>query len=361
IEHAVLHLLYARFFTKATRDLGLHGIDEPFKRLLTQGMIVKDGAKMSKSLGNTVDPATIMDAHGPDTARHFILFAALPEKELDWNDDGVAASHRHLLKLWHLATKKPEGRNGPLNTLDKYVQSKLQRLIKAVTEHIEHFRLSLALASIIEHTNLLGRYAERGVHEAVHEAATTTLIKLTTPFTPHLAEELWEKTGNKGFVNEQPWPIPDEQLINPEAEAAMELQEQLATDIRTVMHLTKNDNPSSIKLIIAPPWKYGFAKRFKEELELTRNPGDIIKAVLSQETFKQHAQDISKLVPALIKDPSKLPGTLLEHDEELARIEEAADRLKEAFGCDVTVERAEDSRESKAKSAMPGKPGIVLT
>ena len=361
IEHAILHLLYARFFTKATRDLGMHEIDEPFKRLLTQGMVIKDGAKMSKSLGNVVEPRTIIDQYGPDTARYFILFAALPEKELDWSDTGVGASHKHILRIWHLATKETTLRGGEHTSSDKYIQSKLQRTIKQVTEHIDQFRLSTALGTIIEFANALARYEEQGAHEEIYHDAIRTVIKLINPFTPHTAEELWERQGGAGFVNEASWPTPHEDLIDEASEAAIDLQEALASDIRIVTGLAKVEQPSTITLIVAPAWKYDFAHAFKAALAQTRNPGEIMKTILGQEAFKRYGQDIAKLIPALIKDPAKLPEILLSHDDEFARLREAATHLEKTFGCPIKVEAAEGSSEPKAKAALPGKPGISIT
>jgi len=131
IEHAILHLLYARFFTKALRDLGLVKVDEPFSRLLCQGMVLKDGVKMSKSLGNVVDPTVIMDKYGADTARLFILFAALPEKELEWSDEGVGGAFKFLSKVWGLLEVKTVEKN-KLSGRDKHLIGKMHRTVKEV-------------------------------------------------------------------------------------------------------------------------------------------------------------------------------------------------------------------------------------
>jgi len=153
IEHAILHLLYARFFTKALRDLGLCNVDEPFTRLMTQGMVIKDGAKMSKSLGNVVDPADIIKDYGPDTARLFILFAALPEKELDWSDQGVKGAFKFLNKFYSLVEDNRKNISlgkidfKQINSKDKYMLSLMNHLIKDVTENIEQFKFSLAICS----------------------------------------------------------------------------------------------------------------------------------------------------------------------------------------------------------------------
>ncbi len=361
IEHAILHLLYARFFTKATRDLGLHSVDEPFRKLLTQGMVLKDGAKMSKSLGNIVEPRSIMERFGPDTARYFILFAALPEKEMDWSDEGVSASYRHLGRFWSVVTADKDGmRSGDLSSDDRYVRSRLQRVISDVTSQLSGLRLSHALNSVVEMTHVLSKYLEKGAHEEVFSDASDVMVRLIAPFTPHLAEEAWERLGKEGFVSVASWPEPDESLIDEGSEAAVDLQERLVADVRTVMRLAGVEAPSGVKLIVAPGWKYRLASEFKSLLGETRNPGEIIKRLMQDDEFRQHGKEVSKMVPALVKDPSKLPGTLLSHDDEQARLREASSHLEGVFGCPVSVERAEDSGEKKAGSALPGKPGIVL-
>ncbi len=360
IEHAVLHLLYARFFTKVTRDLGLHSVDEPFKRLLTQGMVIKDGAKMSKSLGNVVDPAVIIDKYGPDTARHFILFAALPEKELDWSDKGVLSSFKHLNKLASIALRKPASVHDGLNSYDLYIRSKLQKTIIQVTDYLEELKLSLALGVIIEFTNILGRYSDSSVNENVFSRAVNVLLRIINPFTPHLAEELWQRTGNKGFVNEASWPEADSSLIDDKAEAAFELRESLASDIRVVMQLAGIDKPERIEIIVAPVWKYDLVRLVKDSFEETRNPGDIIKKAMTVDSLKSHGKEVSKLVLSFVKNPAKMPAVLLDHDDELLRLQEASEALKSVFSCEVVVVKAEDSDNPKAGVALPGKPGIVV-
>ena len=169
IEHAILHLLYARFFTKALRDMGLIDVNEPFSRLLTQGMVTKDGAKMSKSVGNVVDPKNIIEKYGPDTARLFILFAALPEKELEWSDKGVNGSFKFLNRVFRLSEDKPASFREEMNNADKRITGKMHKTIKKVTESIEDFRLSLAIGSLIEFVNDLSKYKEYGVHKESYD------------------------------------------------------------------------------------------------------------------------------------------------------------------------------------------------
>jgi leucyl-tRNA synthetase len=357
IEHAVLHLLYARFFTKALRDLGLIELDEPFTRLLTLGMVTKDGAKMSKSLGNVVDPGDIIDRYGPDTARLFILFAALPEKELEWSDQGVEACHRFLLKTASLYEHVASARGTTKH--DSYLRSRLHTIIKRCTEEVEGFRFSVALQHLMELANLLATYRERPVNARLYHEALDTLAVMLSPFAPHLAEELWARRGHKGFVSVAPWPAYDERKIDEKAEAAYEQIETLKADIRTVLGLARIEQPSRITLFTPEPWTYDFVAMMKELLAGTSDAKEIIAKVMAS-PLKQHGQAVMRLVPAILKDRSKLPLVLFTEEEETANYEGFVDELSEEFGCAVLVEDAARSKEQKAKQAMPGKPAILV-
>ncbi|MBI1969144.1 leucine--tRNA ligase [Candidatus Woesearchaeota archaeon] len=359
IEHAILHLLYARFFTKALRDLGLLRIDEPFQRLLCQGMVIKDGAKMSKSLGNVVNPETIIDNYGTDTARCFILFAALPEKELDWSDQGVEGCYRFLVRVLKLreAFGKLEARKE--SNKDRYILSKLHSTIRVVTEHVEHFRFSLALGKIMEFVNALYRYKEQGARKETFQECMETFALLLCPFTPHLAEELWERMGKKAFASLQPWPKFDAKKMDAKAEAQEEFIEGILHDVREVLALTKMQKPKNITLFIAEQWKFAFLQELRKAMKETRNPGEIIKSMM-QTPLKQHGQDIAKLVPRLLKDETKIPAVVLEQKLEMQAVEENKKRLIEEFACTITVFAAEQSSEAKAKQALPGKPAILV-
>lgn len=214
IEHAVLHLLYARFFTKVIRDLGLFDGDEPFLNLLTQGMVIKDGAKMSKSKGNVVDPDFIISKYGADTARLFSLFAAPPERDLEWNDQGVDGAYRFLHRVWavvykyhgRIRTVPPAGREATGEPLYR----KTHFTIKKVTEDIEReFHFNTAIAALMELVNELYDFTAQGVSDdklPVLRFAIEALILLIAPFAPHVAEELWESLGNTTGVAGTAWP-----------------------------------------------------------------------------------------------------------------------------------------------------------
>ncbi len=224
IEHAILHLLYARFFTKGLRDLGLTEVDEPFTRLLTQGMVIKNGAKMSKSMGNVVPADEMMERYGADTARLFILFASPPEKELDWSDQGVEGSFRFLNRVFRLVMESRElleEADAEEDKDDDRVRSlrhSVNRTVKKVTEDIEkRFQFNTAISAIMELVNDFQRFKADGGLEipggrSVAGEAVRAIILLLSPFGPHLAEELWEATGQPYSVARQPWPDYDPEL-----------------------------------------------------------------------------------------------------------------------------------------------------
>ena len=224
VEHAILHLLYSRFFQKVFRDLGLVSNDEPFKRLLTQGMVNKDGKKMSKSIGNVVSPDEIIKKYGADTARLFILFAAPPEKELDWSDEGVEGSYRFLNRVYRLAIETVERINDEQNNSkaqddkknsdDKELLLMMNAAIKKVTEDAGgRFNFNTAISSIMELVNECYRYKELDhARTDLLVDAVKNVVILLYPFAPHIAEEMWE-SFDSGRLGDQPWPSYDESAL----------------------------------------------------------------------------------------------------------------------------------------------------
>jgi len=223
IEHAVLHLLYARFFTKVLRDLGYCNVDEPFSNLLTQGMVIKDGAKMSKSKGNVVDPNALIERYGADTARLFSLFAAPPEKDLDWSDQGVDGSYRFLNRVWRLVYEvlpAIEGAGAPepeqLTAEGKKLRRAVHKTIKKVTEDVEErFHFNTAIAAVMELVNAIQAFGAKGAPEnvAVVREAVESVVRLLAPFVPHFAEELWAELGHAGVLEASGWPGYDAEAV----------------------------------------------------------------------------------------------------------------------------------------------------
>lgn len=229
IEHAIMHLIYARFFTKVFRDLGWTDISEPFPYLLTQGMVSLGGSAMSKSKGNVVDPDSMIVKYGADTTRLFILFAAPPEKGLEWNEKGVEGAHRFLLRIWNFFVANREILTGTKETstselsldddLSGKLYIKLNQTIKKVTEDVDvRVQLNTAIAAQMEFFNELSSSREqlKETNPALMRHAFRTLILLLSPFTPHFCSELWEKCGNTGLLEEEPWPKFDPEHVTGE-------------------------------------------------------------------------------------------------------------------------------------------------
>jgi leucyl-tRNA synthetase len=226
IEHAVLHLLYARFFTKVLRDLGLVGEGEPFRNLLTQGMVRKENPKtgkmekMSKSKSNVVDPEDLINRYGADTARLFILFAAPPEKDIEWSDEAVKGAHRFLSRVWRLVAQRKSSIEGAvavakgqaLTPAQAALRRRAHQTIKRVSDDLDgRFHFNTAVSAIMELTNALYAYEDDGsdASRAVLREAVEALLKLLHPFTPHISEELWSSLEHEDILVETPWPAAD--------------------------------------------------------------------------------------------------------------------------------------------------------
>ncbi|KAF0807433.1 leucine-tRNA synthetase [Alcanivorax xiamenensis] len=221
IEHAILHLLYSRFFHKLMRDAGLLDSDEPFKRLLCQGMVLKDGAKMSKSKGNTVDPQQMIEQYGADTVRLFMMFAAPPEQSLEWNDAGVEGAHRFIKRLWRMVAEHVEDGAAPAldaNTLSadaKAVHRKTHETIQKVSDDFSRrYTFNTAIAAVMELINDTGRLAADDPQAgAVRQEALEAAVLLLSPIIPHASHQLWRALGHDDAVIDAVWPEVDESAL----------------------------------------------------------------------------------------------------------------------------------------------------
>jgi leucyl-tRNA synthetase len=223
VEHAVLHLIYMRFFSKMMRDLGLVEFDEPVTRLFTQGMVLKDGAKMSKSRGNTVSPDRIVKDYGADALRLFIQFCAPPDGELDWSDKGLEGCSRFLNRFWRLARRYAVGgtaaapSQGVLSSRARALRRKTHQTIRKVTEDVERVHQNTAIAAIMELLNSVYEYVDREEpdRDLLHEVLSQMTL-LLSPFSPHIAEEVWEWLGNSTMITSARWPEFDPELAKEE-------------------------------------------------------------------------------------------------------------------------------------------------
>ncbi|MGR9107552.1 MAG: leucine--tRNA ligase [Gammaproteobacteria bacterium] len=224
IEHAILHLLYARFYNKLLRDEGLLQNDEPFSNLLTQGMVLKDGSKMSKSKGNTVDPQTLIDRYGADTVRLFVMFAAPPEQSLEWSDSGVEGAYRFLKRLWksvagfvnsQQTASVPAFDPQELDEAQKDLRRQLHETIRKVSDDIgRRYTFNTAIAANMELLNALGKFdddSSRG--NAIRKEALEAIVLMLSPIIPHICEVLWKALGHDESLVTAPWPALDEQAL----------------------------------------------------------------------------------------------------------------------------------------------------
>ena len=224
IEHAILHLLYARFFSKLLRDEGLIKHDEPFKNLLTQGMVLKDGAKMSKSKGNTVDPAEMIEKYGADTVRLFILFAAPPTQDLEWSDSGLEGSYRFVNKVYRLAEgyfsdSKSHATESldisALNKEQKQIRQKTHQTLAKITDDIKRrHSFNTAIAAMMELTNMLSKFKQTdGQSMALRLESLDIILRALSPITPHLCHHLWQQLGHQTAIINEPWPEVDNKAL----------------------------------------------------------------------------------------------------------------------------------------------------
>ena len=285
VEHAILHLMYARFFQMALYDMGLVKDEEPFKNLLTQGMVNKDGKKMSKSLGNVVSPEEIINKYGADTARLFILFAAPPERELDWSDAGVEGSYRFLNRVYRLVyeikEKYPEVPSAfEIKTdADKSLNYTLNFTIRKVSEDVGgRFSFNTAISSIMELVNEMYRYKEQGcVNEGLLGKAVKDLILILSPFVPHICEEMWEHIGQTESVTTMSWPEYDEDALVKES---VEVVVQINGKVKEKMMVAADAGKSELEKIALENERIKALLDGKTVVKVVAVPGRLINIVV---------------------------------------------------------------------------------
>lgn len=272
VEHAILHLLYARFFHKVMRDVGLVESDEPFARLLTQGMVLRDGAKMSKSRGNTVDPDTLIAKYGADTVRMFSLFAAPPERSLEWSDQGVQGASRFIRRLWSsaeaLAHTSNLGGDAGLQQPGLDLQCKLhQTLIKVGDDYERRLTFNTAIASVMELLNAVPSNwrgeLPQAEYELYHEVVQSILL-LLSPIVPHVCHALWQRLGYAGYPEEGTWPEGNPQLAQVDTvEYAVQVNGKLRGSVQAAADASQ-DEVQSLAL---------------EEASVQRHLGKVVKVI----------------------------------------------------------------------------------
>ena len=284
VEHAILHLLYARFFTKAFKDMGMLSFDEPFKNLLTQGMVLKDGTKMSKSKGNVVSPIDIINEYGADTARLFVLFAAPPERDLDWSEQGVEGCFRFLNRVYRLVEElssiaKEDQELNELSKEDKAMRFTIHSTLKKVTEDLsEKFGFNTAISALMELINEMYKYKElENKNNYVIKEGIETIITILSPFAPHIGEELWQMIGKEGSIFDISWPKYDETaLVKDETEVVV----QINGKVRGKLSISSNVSKEEMEKIATEDEKIKSLIEGKEIVKIVAVPKKLVNIVV---------------------------------------------------------------------------------
>ena len=392
IEHAIMHLLYARFFTKVARDLGLHSFGEPFQRLLTQGMINKahpycpkcntfamktdvhnkkckrcgteyvlKSVKMSKSLGNTVDPLGIMDKYGADAARFFILFGASPKSGLEWSDEGVGFANKFIKNTFSMLVDPLKIKRKEKTIRDTLVKYNLNKTIKLVTTNLEKISIRDAVNNIIQFASEFNKYKNEGVVEEIFEECREKLLLILHPIIPHITEEIWEIIGKKGFISLASWPSYNKELITLENDFKWKLINNILDDINNIKTVIRKEELDKISIIIADEWKYRFYKLLLSLINETKNQGEIIKTLMQKDYLKPHSKFISQIITKVLKNVGKYPKFTLTTNEEYNFFQDIKSMIMKKYNCEVEILIEKDSNAQKAIQSLPGKPAIIIT
>ncbi len=344
-EHTCMHLIYVRFYTKFLADIGLINFREPAKKLFHQGMLAGEGGvKMSKSKGNVVLPEVVSEKYGIDTARLFLLSLAAPDKPRDWSENGIQGSLKVIQRIFDYFEKFKTGKDSE-KTL-----SKINKLIKEVTEDIESFAYNIAIIKIRQFFG----YIE---NESISKDTAEKFLKIISPFCPHLAEELWEKIGNKPFISNSEWPKANEKLIDESLEKIEDVVDILRSDILKIKELAKIKKVSKVKIFVSSEWKWKALEIVKKACDGKPDFGVAMKTLMANDEMKKHGKEVQPFLKVVMSRFGELQD--LEKFDEFKTIEEIKPTLEKEFGT-IEIIRAEDSNEAKAKNAFPAKPALLV-
>jgi len=346
-EHACMHLIYARFFTKALRDLGYLDFDEPFTKLFNQGMLHgADGNKMSKSLGNVVNPLDVIKNHSADSLRFNLMSLSAPNSDSVWSDRGMESAHKFLVRFYSVLSEIKIGSSS------KLLESKVNRTVKEFTSDVENFKYNtgiIKLRALFDSVALEGEISKENL---------SALIKLFHPICPHITEELYHMRIEDKLISLSAWPKFDESKIDDHLEKIEDIIASLRTDIIRVKELAKIENIKKVRLFVAPEWKWDALEIVKVACKERPDFGAAMKALMSDNEMKKHGQDIQPFLKTAI---NRLPEFMdLKKFDEVEVLTEAKPSLEKEFGAVIEIVKAEDSTEAKAKNAFPGKPALII-
>jgi len=348
-EHAVLHLLYIRFFTRALSDLGLVDVQEPVERLVNQGTVLYDGTKMSKSKGNVVNP----HEYGAETTRLFVLSAAHPERDFEWTARAVSSSYDLQQTLYGLV-ESFVGRAGVREERephDEYVAREIDRTIAAATADYERFRFHQAVTEIRQLAALLGQYRDYDTpHEAVYRRGLGTLTRLVAPLTPYLGEEMWNLLRGEGLVAHADWPTPERDVADYDVERR--LVRTLRADVRDIFDVAGIEDADEIEITVAPDWMYR-----AHEVARSADEGDALVGQILEDDAVPAGEDAQAYAEELLERRQELER-MLDADAEYGLLDRAAWLLSDEFDAAVTVRRADG--DDTGEKARPGKPAVHI-
>ncbi|MEF8855431.1 MAG: leucine--tRNA ligase [Haloarculaceae archaeon] len=353
IEHATMHLIYSRFFTKVLADMDMLEVREPFADLVTQGMVRKGGKAMSSSTGNVVSPRSFVERYGADTARLFIMNAAQPEKDFDWTEEGARSAHRFLQNVYSLTEAFADGAvTTGGGDAAAYVEREIDATEATATEEFEEFRFNHALQAVRDLVALLRQYRQYAAVDAdTFEDGLSVTARLIAPVAPHVAEELWTLLDGEGLVAEAPWPDRE-----PPADYEVErrLVENTREDVRDIVDVAGIEDPERITVVTAPGWKHAAHQRARES-----DADNLVGELMSDDELRQHGDAAASFAKDLQAESEALSKTL-PPETERAALERAAWLIKREFDASVDVLGAEEADGDLASDAVPGRPAIHI-
>ncbi len=354
IEHAVMHLLYSRFFTKVLADN--EGLEhrEPFTNLLAQGMVQLEGEKMSKSKGNVVSPQRIVEEYGADTARLFMMQAAQPERDVDWSEEGVKSTNAFLRRLKDIVEEfvatEPDGDD---DDIASYVEAEIDATAAVATTEYDDLKFNQALRDAQNLVRTLRQYADyTDPHSQTFEHGLSVAIRLFAPVVPHLAEDLNSELGNDEFIVDADWPTVD--ADRKRIEKRRKLVENTRTDVRQIIDVAGIEDPKHITIIVAPDWKYDAL-----QIAIESDANNLISELMQESHIREQGDIAASYGQDLQAEREALSKTLSpEKEQEI--LSSAAWLIEREFDVSVSVQRADGNKQSVSKQAKPGRPAIEI-
>ncbi|WP_276273366.1 leucine--tRNA ligase [Haloarcula litorea] len=354
-EHAVLHLLYIRFFTRALADLGLLERREPVERLINQGTVLHGGEKMSKSAGNDIAP----HEYGAETTRLFVLSAAHPAQDFEWTAEDVSTAYEFQQDVYGMVADYA-GSETPTRTdsapHDAYLEREIDRTVAAVTEEYDRFRFHRVVGELQRFARLLRRYAGYAEpYRFAYGRGLRVLTKLLAPIAPYLAEELWSLLDEDGLVVTADWPEPFRDVDDHRIERQV-VRATLA-DVRDILGMVDIDAPETIEIAVAEDWKYEAYERARAVERGEADADDVVAAVMGDESLREHGDAAAEFAADLADRAGLEP--IVDGDHELDVLSQAAWLFEDEFDAEVRVHRAETGTE-RARNARPNRPAIHI-